>query len=80
MTIPRILSVVLFSLFPTFLPLSAQQIPVKIRFAAQVNGKPFDCGETYRDIGTSKSQIKPRDFRFYVSHVRLVDSTGAEVR
>jgi hypothetical protein len=56
----------------------AQQSPVSIRFAAQVNGRPFACGQTYRDIGITKSTIKPKDFRFYVSHVRLVDSEGRE--
>ncbi len=79
MTIPRNLNVFLLSLFAAFAPLHAQQVPVKIRFAAQVNGKPFECGQTYQDIGTAMSQIKPRDFRFYVSHVRLVDSESREV-
>ncbi len=76
-------------LFRSFIPVAAvlvccaslapaQQSPVSIRFAAQVNGQPFACGQTYRDIGTTKSTIKPKDFRFYVSHVRLLDSEGRE--
>jgi uncharacterized repeat protein (TIGR04052 family) len=79
MSIPRNLPALFLTLFAPLFQVSGQQIPVKIHFAAQVNGKPFQCGQTYQNIGTSKSQIKPRDFRFYVSQVRLVDSTGAEV-
>lgn len=58
---------------------TAQQSPVAIHFAAQVNGKPFACGQTYEGIGLTKSSIKPKDFRFYVSHVRLVSADGHEV-
>ncbi len=58
---------------------SAEQAPVVIHFAAQVNGKPFACGQIYEGIGITKSTLKPKDFRFYVSHVRLIDANGREV-
>lgn len=51
---------------------------VTIRFRAVVGSKPFTCGDTYSDIGTTKSTITPTDFRFFVHNVRLVTDTGAE--
>jgi uncharacterized repeat protein (TIGR04052 family) len=56
----------------------AGQLPVAIRFAARVNGHPFACGQSYANIGKTQSVIKPKDFRFYVSQVRLIDSEGRE--
>ncbi len=55
----------------------AQQ-PVSIQFKAVVGGDDLTCGKTYPGIGTSKSTITPRDFRFYVHNVRLVDAAGKE--
>lgn len=51
---------------------------VAIRFAAQVGDRPLACGQEYPDIGTTGSTIRPRDFRFYVANVRLVDDRGNE--
>ena len=56
----------------------AQQVPIAVRFAAQVNGQPFACGQSYTGIGATKSTIKAKDFRFYVNHIRLVDAEGRE--
>ena len=58
---------------------AADQQPVTLRFAAQVNGQPFACGQRYADIGTTRSTITPGDFRLYVSEVALVDETGGAV-
>jgi uncharacterized repeat protein (TIGR04052 family) len=58
--------------------LSAQQ-PVSIQFKGVVGGADLVCGKSYPDIGTTKSTITPRDFRFYVHNVRLVDHDGKEV-
>lgn len=55
-----------------------QTQPVTIRFTAQVGSETFACGQTYHGVGTSKSDIQGRDFRFYVSDVRLVDAVGTE--
>ncbi len=54
----------------------AQQQPIEIKFAAQVNGQPFSCGESYKDVGTTKSTITLSDFRFFVSEVELLDAQG----
>ncbi len=56
----------------------AQQ-PVTIRFRAMVGGTELACGKSYQNIGTTKSTITPRDFRFYVHQLRLVEESGREV-
>lgn len=58
---------------------AADRQPVTLRFAAQVNGQPFACGQRYADIGTTRSTITPGDFRLYVSEVALVDEAGRAV-
>ncbi len=52
--------------------------PVTIRFQAQVGDELFACGKQYDGVGVTKSKISGRDFRFYVSNVRLVDTAGKE--
>jgi uncharacterized repeat protein (TIGR04052 family) len=52
---------------------------VAIRFSGRVGDKPFACGQAYDGIGTTGSRITPSDFRFYVSDVQLIDSTGKAV-
>lgn len=60
-----------------FVCMSAQaQQSVEIKFAAEVNGQPFSCGQSYKDIGTTKSTITPSDFRFFVSDVEFIDAQG----
>src|SRR5215813_248210 len=51
---------------------------VVIRFRATVGDKPFDCPETYEGIGSTRSNVKVTDFRFFMSNVRLVDAKGKE--
>jgi hypothetical protein len=58
-----------------FLP-AAENQPVSIRFRAQVGDQDFACGKTYEGIGASKSRISPRDFRFYVQSVELLNEKG----
>ncbi|NTV10615.1 MAG: metallo-mystery pair system four-Cys motif protein [Zoogloea sp.] len=53
--------------------------PVRIRFAAEVNGAPFACGRSYEAIGRSASRITPTDLRFYVSQVALITEDGRAV-
>lgn len=55
----------------------AQQT-VSIRFKAVVAEEELACGRFYTNIGTTKSTITPRDFRFYVHNLRLVDAAGKE--
>lgn len=52
---------------------------VSVRFAAQVGGQPFACGQSYAAVGTTRSTITPSDYRFYVSEVALVDDAGRAV-
>lgn len=52
---------------------------VALRFAAQVNGQSFACGQRYAGIGSTRSTITPSDFRFYVSEVHLIDAAGRAV-
>jgi uncharacterized repeat protein (TIGR04052 family) len=57
----------------------AAEQPVKIRFRAVVGGEELACGKSYTGIGTTKSTISPRDFRFYVHDVQLIDEAGQAV-
>ena len=56
-----------------------QQQPVSIQFKAAVANADLVCGKSYANVGATKSTITPRDFRFYVHNVRLVDHDGKEV-
>jgi uncharacterized repeat protein (TIGR04052 family) len=56
-----------------------ERTKVTIRMAAEVGGRPVSCTETFNDIGTTKSSIEFRDFRFYVSNVRLIGADGQQV-
>jgi hypothetical protein len=53
--------------------------PVTIKFAAQVGTQPFVCGQTYSGLGSPATTATATDFMVYVSNVRLLTSTGAEV-
>lgn len=55
------------------------QQAVQLRFAAEVNGQPFACGQQYPGIGTTRSTITPADFRYYVSEVQLLTADGQAV-
>jgi uncharacterized repeat protein (TIGR04052 family) len=63
---------------PAASPAAAAQ-PVTLRFAAQVNGQPFACGQSYAGVGSTRSTITPSDYRFFVSEVALVDAAGRAV-
>jgi uncharacterized repeat protein (TIGR04052 family) len=52
---------------------------VEIQFAAAINGQSFACGQSYANVGTTKSTITPSDFRMYVSQVKLVRKDGTAV-
>jgi hypothetical protein len=56
--------------------LVAQPQPVSIQFKAVVGDAALACGKSYPNIGTTKSTISPRDFRFYIHNVRLLDHSG----
>jgi uncharacterized repeat protein (TIGR04052 family) len=53
--------------------------PVTIDFKALVGSQTFSCADTAGyAIGTGTLPWIPKDFRFYVSNVRLVDANGVE--
>jgi len=58
---------------------SAADRKVAVRFQAMVGSEKFACGRTYSGIGTTASKLSPRDFRFYVHNVALIDDTGKAV-
>jgi uncharacterized repeat protein (TIGR04052 family) len=55
------------------------RVPVTIQFAASVGGEDFACGQTYANQGTAGTTVTPRDFRFYVQDVRLINAAGQDV-
>jgi uncharacterized repeat protein (TIGR04052 family) len=67
------------ALATTMLLAASDMVPIEIQFAAHVNGKPLACGQSYSGVGITKSTITPRDFRFYIHDVRLIDDSGNEV-
>jgi uncharacterized repeat protein (TIGR04052 family) len=54
-------------------------VRVSIQFKATVGAQAFACGTTYPGQGSTGASVEPRDFRFYVHDVRLVDDHGHEV-
>lgn len=64
---------------PTAASSAAAPQAVTVRFAAQINGQPFACGQSYASVGTTRSTVTPSDYRFYVSDVSLVDEAGRAV-
>ncbi|CAN1567152.1 AZL_007920_fam, AZL_007920/MXAN_0976 family protein [Burkholderiaceae bacterium] len=53
--------------------------PVELRFLAEVNGQAFECGQSYKNIGTTRSTMTPNDFRMFVSQVHLMTAEGKAV-
>jgi uncharacterized repeat protein (TIGR04052 family) len=52
---------------------------VELKFAAEINGAPFTCGQQYSAIGTTSSTVTPSDFRYFISAVSLINSAGVAV-
>lgn len=52
---------------------------VEIKFSAMVGEKPFNCGESYSNLGTPAATVTATDFRFYVSDIALIDASGKAV-
>jgi uncharacterized repeat protein (TIGR04052 family) len=50
--------------------------PIELRFLAEVNGQVFECGQSYKNIGTTRSTMTPTDFRMFVSQVQLTTADG----
>ena len=58
---------------------SAADQKVAVRFQAMVGNEKLACGRTYSGVGTTASKLSPRDFRFYVHNVALIDDSGKSV-
>jgi uncharacterized repeat protein (TIGR04052 family) len=58
---------------------AAQTQQIAIHFKGVVGNEDFDCGKSYTGIGATKSTIRPKDFRFYIHNVRVLDETGKAV-
>lgn len=69
---------VLAALLLAATPALAQQ-EVSIRFAAQVNGAAFACGQSYSGLGSTNATATPTDYRFYVHDVHLLRADGTAV-
>jgi len=52
---------------------------VAINFEGWVGEDEFVCGESYDGVGVSETTVTPKDFRFYVSDVALIDEDGNAV-
>lgn len=52
---------------------------VTLQFAGRINGVDAACDTDFVGVGTAASDAQVRDFRMYVSNIRLVDSDGEEV-
>lgn len=82
MRFPQYISRARLALFAGFLTSTAAfagDQKIAVRFQAMVGSQKFACGQTFHGIGATASQISPRDFRFYVHNVRLVDAAGHAV-
>lgn len=58
---------------------AAETQEVEIKFSAVVGEKPFNCGESYSNLGAQTGSFTATDFRFYVSDVALIDASGKAV-
>ena len=54
-------------------------VAVTIHFKATVGSAPFACGTTYQNQGSTGVAVQPRDFRFYVQSVSLINAQGQQV-
>ncbi len=52
--------------------------PVTLKFKAKVGAEDFKCGTTYTNLGSTSDSVAPRDLRFFVQDVMLLDATGRE--
>jgi hypothetical protein len=53
---------------------------IELKFAAHFTDQgELECGQSYSGQGTGRSEVTPKDFRFYVQSVKLKATTGEEV-
>jgi len=51
-------------------------VPVTVKFAAQIGGTDFACGQDYPSIGSASSTFTAADFRFYITNLKLSGTSG----
>lgn len=59
-------------------PPDAGTISVTLKFKAKVGTEDFKCGSTYANQGSTNDTATPRDLRFFVQDVKLLDGSGKE--
>jgi uncharacterized repeat protein (TIGR04052 family) len=60
-------------------PVLRAQQAIEVRFKGLVGKEALACGKEYPGIGASSSKITPKDFRFYVRDLRVLDDKGAVI-
>lgn len=73
------LSTLILSACTTPANVNNEDTNIKIKFKAVADNKEIACGQTYENIGTSKSKVSVTDFRFYIHKVTLTDDKGKDV-
>ena len=58
---------------------AADTTTLDLRFAMKVGDQTAACNQKYSNIGSAKSTVDFADLRFYVSNIRLINSTGNEI-
>jgi len=53
--------------------------PVSLRFAVEIGGEPFACGQSYTGIGRTEGAVAVTDFRLFVSELALIGADGQRV-
>lgn len=51
---------------------------ITLKFATEINGESFSCGQEYKSVGSSQANIVPLDARYYVSDISLIADDGSE--
>lgn len=51
---------------------------ITVDFAAKAGATDIACGSTYT-VGSQDTEVEIKDFRAFVSNIRLIDASGAEV-
>lgn len=57
----------------------AGPMKVTLKFKAKVGDQDFKCGTSYPAQGTKNDTVEPRDLRFFVQDVKLIDGADKEV-
>lgn len=55
---------------------SSAPVEVEISFEVRVGELPFQCGETFEEVGASASSLTFTDLRFFVHDLSLINSNG----